>query len=376
MCDPAIERPVAGDLLSCYTTSIAEYMEGNRIDHQLAMGAQLFLAVGLQEARELQFSFVHYHTPLLGETATHSLHLIRRSTAEPHEAARRIVAQCRQRGPVVVVGDAMNLPWLVTYGRKHAPHWFVVRAVDERDGKVQIADRFEFVDEGGTQLPFVGWLDLERLGGLAQVCPMRSHVFQSRDRWAFGAQEQASADDSAEYQWFEGAAPAAHALTSTGALELLARTWAFQAGRRRRPDLPAPQWTCGLDAIDFLAGCCQSHLGDPALYEISDDVWVAARNRQLFARVLQRLGAELDLEALRALAAWCEEQLIPQWYALPRIMHYNVLCLRRGRQPTALLVETMRVVARLEADLIERLAGVLSGSCGIDAPLDEDGGGP
>jgi hypothetical protein len=357
-------RPICGDRLSCYTASIAAYMELAGIDHQLALGTQLFLAVRCQAAPTLRFSFVHYHTPLLGRAITHELQLVRHWAADPATASQRISAHCASAGAVLVVGDAMNLPWLVTFGRKHTPHWFLVTAVDEQAGKVSIVDQFAFIDEAGTQEPFAGWLDLASVGAFAQSCPLSSHIFQSRDTWAFGAQAQLAEGDGAAYQayqWFEAATPpTAFPVARTQALELLGRTALFHTGQQSRADLPAPDWACGLAAIGFLADCFQTHLENPDLYAINDDVWVAARNRELFANLLERLGAELEITALNALSAWCMEQLVPQWYAVPRIMRYNLGVLQRGRRPTALLVETLTKIADLEAQAMERLGGILS----------------
>ncbi len=351
--DRASARPIRGDRLSCYTASIAGYMEAAGIDHQLALGTQLFLAVRCQEQPELRLSFVHYHTPLLGQAITHGMRLVRRSAADPETAARRIIAHCRTSGAVIVVGDAINLPWLVTFGRRHTPHWFLITAVDEQAGKVHIADQFEFIDEAGTQAPFEGWLDLAQVGDFARVCPVRSHVFLSRDMWAFGAHEPPLDEAGAEYQWFEvQEPPAAYPVARTQALDLLARTWMFHTGRQSRADLPAPDWACGLEAIRHLAAYFSAHLDQQDLYTINDDVWVAARNRELFATILDRLGAELDLAALRALGAWCLEQLAPQWHALPRIMRYKLGSLQRGRRPTPLLVETLAKIVDLEAELM------------------------
>jgi len=357
----ASARPIRGDRLSCYTASIAAYMETAGIDHQLALGAQLFLAVRCQAAPSLCFSFVHYHTPLLGRAITHELQLVRRWAADPATAGQHISAHCGSVGAVLVVGDAMNLPWLVTFGRKHTPHWFLVTAVDEQAGKVYVVDQFAFIDEAGTQEPFAGWLDLALVGTFAQGCPVLNHVFQSRDIWAFGAQTPLADGDGAKYQWFETSAPPmAYPVARTEALDLLARTLIFQTGQQSRADLPAPDWVCGLAAIRFLADCFQTHLENPDLYAINDDVWVAARNRELFANLLERLGAELDLPALSALSAWCIEQLVPQWHAVPRIMRYNIGLLQRGRRPTALLVETLTKIADLEAQAMEQLGGILS----------------
>lgn len=347
-----------GDLLSCYTASIAAYLEWHQIDYELVLGSQLFLAVKVEPTATPGFSFVHYHTPLLGNTATHSLQLVRESAAEPEEAARRICAEWRRSGVVIVVGDAMNLPWLVTCGRKHAPHWFVIADIDEQAGQMQIVDQFEFTDAGGVQLPFVGNVELSLLPALSRANPVSKHVFEARDRWVFGARDTSTT--GAEHQWFEQQVlPHMQPVSEPLLWDRLRNTWLYNSGRCRRDDLPAAEWSCGVVAIRRLAEHIERALDDPALYEISDDVWVAARNRQMFTHLLRRLARELKAEALAALAVWAEAELVPQWHAVPRIMHYNLGSLQRGRRPTGLLVQTLHTVADLEAQLVERLGEIV-----------------
>ncbi len=349
---------IRGDLLSCYTASIAAYLERNQIDYELVLGTQLFLAVNVEQAAPPRFSFVHYHTPLLGDTATHSLHIAREAAAEPEEAARRICAEWRRSGAVIVVGDAMNLPWLVTCGRKHAPHWFLIVNIDEQAGQMQIVDQFEFTDAGGVQQPFVGNVELSLLPTLCRTNPVPKHVFEARDRWAFGVCDTGTT--SVEHQWFEQQAlPSMQPVDEPLLWDLLRATWLYNTGQRRRDDLPIAEWSCGVAAIRLLAEQIERALDDPALYEISDDLWVAARNRQMFTHVLRRLARQLNAEELEALAVWGEAELVPQWHAVPRVMHYNLGSLQRGRRPTGLLVQTLHTVADLEAQLMERLGEIV-----------------
>ena len=350
---------IQGNRLSCYTASIAAYMEAHGIDHRLALGAQLFLAVNMQTSDGLQCSFVHYHTPLLGDTATHSLSLMRRSTTDADVAAQAIRAEQARSGAVIVVGDAINLPWLVTYGRKHAPHWFLLSGVNAQ--QLEIVDRFEFVDEAGTQAAFMGTVPLERLPELAQVNPAQQPVFAARDRWAFGVEEYSGPPTWSGYQWFEALQPpTARSVSDAAARALLLQTWRFNTGQQRRADLDPARWSCGLEAIKTLSGCFEEYLTQLDIDEISDDLWVAARNRQMFATTLGWLGARLELDALSSLATWCDEQLVPQWHAIPRVLRYNVGCLRRGRAPSRLLIETLNTIVDLEAECMERLGAIVA----------------
>jgi hypothetical protein len=354
---------IRGDLLSCYTASIAAYLERSQIDSELVLGTQLFLAVKTEHSAAPEFSFVHYHTPLLGDTDTHSLKLARKSAAESEAAVRGIIAEWQRSGAVIVAGDAMNLPWLVTCGRKHAPHWFLLADIDEQAGQMQIMDQFEFTDAAGVQMPFVGKVELSLLAKLAQANPLQHHVFQARDRWAFGACEASTI--GAEYQWFvQQSLPRMQPISEARIWDLLLKTWLYNSGQRQRDDLSPAEWSCGVAAIRLLAERMEHYLDDPALYEISDDLWVAARNRQMFTHVLHRLARELNTGELEALAVWGEAELVTQWHAIPRIMHYNLGSLKRGRRPTSLLVQTLQAVAELEARLMERLGEIVCRTIG------------
>jgi hypothetical protein len=350
---------IRGDLLSCYTASIAAYMERHQIDSELVLGAQLFLALKAEQAGAPKLSFIHYHTPLLGTTPIHALQLIRQEAVNPDEAIHRIIAEWKQSRAVIVVGDAMNLPWLVTCGRRHAPHWFLISDIDEQAGQMQIIDQFEFTDAAGIQQPFVGRVDLCLLGTLARGSPIQNHVFQARDQWAFGLRETNVVSD-APYQWFEQRmARRVEPIGEPVLWNLLQNTYLYHTAQRAWPNRPGPEWYTGLAAIEFLAQYVEHHLADPALYDISDDLWVAARNRQMFMCVLRRLAAELHATALESLAAWGEDTLVAQWHAIPRIMHYNLGSLKRGRRPTALLAQTLAAVAEHEAELMERLGQMI-----------------
>lgn len=352
------QSPVRGDLLSCYTSSIAEYMQQAGIDYQLVMGTQLFLAVNVQSEHPARLSFVHYHTPLLGNFTTHSLHLVRKGTADQAEAMHSIARQCELFGAVIVAGDAINFPWSVTYGKKHAPHWFIITAIDEQHA--YITDRFEFLNEHGMQQPFTGKINREQLATILQAHLVQEHTYQAREQWAFGLEMPTNDQVLQQYQWFESTSrPQSHAADERGIRLLLKNTYAFHSGQQRRIDLSKAGWTYGLQALHSLAHHFETHLDHAAMYQYSDDIWVVARNRQMFAHVLDRLGKTLQVTDLNGLAAWCEAELIEQWNAIPRIMRYNAGCLERGRKPSMLLVESFLTAARLEEILLERLHHIL-----------------
>jgi hypothetical protein len=350
---------VNGALLSCYTASLATYMERQGIDHVLAIGTQLFTGVRVDPEGPVRVRLLHQHSPLLGDRPTYSLHLARRECASPSAAARLIAAEGARSGVVVVCGDAFNLPWLVSGGRRHAPHWFVVHHVDTGRGTCRVTDPFEFVNEDGTQEPYAGELRLELLERLAAAPSGCSAAAAARTSAALGIIETAAPAEGCA--WFEATRPAvSREVGEWGVLGLLRETVAFHTGRSRRSDLGSG-WVPGVDGVRALADCCDRFAEDPVLYDAADDLWVAGRGRALFGVALRRAGElagrrhELD-----ELAAWSDEQLVPRWAALPRIFRYNAALLRRGRRPSPLPGATLRELASLEGRLMARVDELLS----------------
>ncbi|HEX2078001.1 MAG TPA: hypothetical protein VHG08_09835 [Longimicrobium sp.] len=364
MTDTTAHAPVRGDQLSCYTAAIAAYMLRHGIDPDLALGTQLFLAAQKDAGPLLRF--VHYHTPLLGERPTHRLHLARQWAADEREAGERIAAEVRRHGAAIVVGDGMNLPWLVTHGRRHAPHWFLVHGIDDAAGTAAASDAFEFMDEAGEQGAWSGEILLDRLGAAARVNPVEMEVYRAREHLAFGMEERTPHPVFSGHQWFEALEPPrARTLAADDAWALLAATWRFHGGAAAPAHLEG-RWTTGLAALAEVAATARAHLADTALYDVRDDLWVAGRVREAFARVLHRLAGELDHGGLGELAAWCDAELVPQWQAVPRLMRYNLGCLERGRRASALLADTLDRIVALEAEAMERL-GVLAGAMAGEA---------
>jgi hypothetical protein len=354
---------VRGDSLSCFTASIGLYMATQGIDYEMAIGSQLFLASRVQPSAVLPVVFTHYHTPFLGERPAHSLALERHSHIGSLEAVEAIVAECKRSGAAIVVGDAARLPWLVTFGEKHVPHWFVVDAVSEEGDSLHVTDTFEFLDEQGEQRPFSGWFDWEAFSKIVGVVADWPEVYRHRERWAFGCEEQLShISESPSFvcNWFEATRPSRkNTLTAGESLELIRESIAYHSGAKR-PDFLPVEWHCGLDAIRVLPDVFADRLADPGLYAISDDIWVIARTRQLFARTLMDVADKIGSGSLRTLAETAGEHLTSQWLALPRIMRFNVGCMERGRAPRPLLIDLMRQVVDLEEQYVKQLGDIVS----------------
>lgn len=355
--DRADGTTIRGDLLSCYTASIAEYMTGAGIDVDLAIGAQAYLAVRPAESGACEF--VQFHTPLRGDVPTHSLRLARRRTADPGEATALITAEVARSGRAIVVGDTFNVPWQVAHTKAHAPHWFVVDGVRDDAASVHVTDRFEFVNDAGEQRPFHGWLAAGDLPSLATANPDPNPVFAWRDQHAFADREDPGAVATAGYQWYVLDGPPRAAAPGTALL--LDRLAATQAAAGLAPPgaRPGDGWATGPDAVALLAEHFTAHIAEPAAYDNSDDIWVTARNRQLFADTLSALGPRLGLEPVTELGIWAEANVAQPWAGIPRLLQYNRRSLDRGRTPRPVVAEQLRGAAAAEAELLKRLGETL-----------------
>ena len=238
---------------------------------------------------------------------------------------------------MIVAGDTMLLPWLITHEQRHAPHWFLIDAVNESEHTVHITNQFKILDEKGEQRAFDGWLSFKDLALVARADTEPNPVLEHRDRWAFGEEFDPEQSVLGGSQWFEAVTPCvAYPVSSAQCLDLLQSTQTGHGQSLRPASLTDPAWICGLNYLRRLPEYFAANLSDPDLYKISDDLWVAARSRQLFAGTLVRFGGELGLDGLIQVGAFCEAEVVAQWLALPRIMRYNASCLERGRPPRAL----------------------------------------
>jgi hypothetical protein len=352
---------VRGDLLSCYTTSIAQYMKQVDIDYEFAIGTQFFLAVRLATDTYPYLSIVHQHTPLIGEQLTHTLALTLAHTTDWQSFMQSLEGQCEVYHAVIVIGDTYALPWLTSYQKKHAPHWFLITNRDTHTRRFYVNDCFEFTDETGTQHPFIGWIEDQQLEQCLRMTVVPTFLQQQRSQWALGTHIDTSIIRSQEYQWFESTASTSNqAGRESLFFTLLAKTWRQHMGQEHCSHLPAAEWHCGLQGLHFMAEHLSAAREDPRLYEMRDDIWVMARNRQLFAHVLDKVGATLNIAHIREYATWCEEFLIPPWQTLPRIMHYNMQCLQRKRTISSLLSSTLQQVLEQETEAMHRLQRIVA----------------
>jgi hypothetical protein len=355
---PSDRGTTRGDLLSCYTASIAVYAAGAGIDPEQMIATQAYLAVRGSGTGTCEF--VQFHTPLRGDTPTHSLHLRRCHTSDPAEARARIAAEVIRSGQAIVVGDTFNVPWQVAHEKSHAPHWFVADGLADDATAVHVTDRFEFVNDAGEQRAYAGWIELDQIAALATANPDPNPVYAMRDRYAFADSEDTAAIATDGYQWYEREGqPRAAEPDRSSVLARLAAT--YVAGRDGTPPSTGTDdgWVAGPDAVGVLADHFEAGIGEPATYDNSDDIWVTARNRQLFAETLTSLGQRWRLPGLAELGAWAETEVAKPWAGIPQLMQYNQRSLARGRTPRPLVVEQLRAAETAERALIERLGEIL-----------------
>ncbi|HXM56989.1 MAG TPA: hypothetical protein VOB72_16435 [Candidatus Dormibacteraeota bacterium] len=350
----AADTGIAGSELSCYTIAVAALLESLGIEHERAIGAQLYTAVREEDAgsEPSPLGFVHHHTPLRAERLGVP-DLVRRSAASWAEAVEALRGQVAAHGAVIVVGDTFNLPWQNACGRTHAPHWFVIDAFS--DGACHVVDLLEFDGQFGPQAARRGWHPVAGLVDLARAADYGAGKwFQVRERHALGDLE----DDRIictphRYHWYEATIRGDGGST---ALEVLRDTVRHHGGGAVRPDLAAAGWTCGLPALRLLERRFEERLGSPELYDAGADLWVAARTRSLFTRTCDGVGAARRDPRFGQLAEWCREHLLWRWAAVPRVMEYNRSALARGRPPRALLPQLLGEIADAETELVDRLA--------------------
>jgi hypothetical protein len=301
---------VCGDLLCRCTAALAELLRQRGRDWLELIAPEPVLAV--RPACGDVFAFLHHRASLRCAAGGD---LVRAGTDDAGMALAQVRAQVRRDGPVIIAGDTCNLPWSTGHRRRHAPHWFVVDAVG--GGHWHVSDVFAALDDLGLQRPWRGWVAESAQPLLAAGLPDPSAVQRVRERLALGDEEPPL---EGRYQWL-GVRPGKPA----GRASPLGDGWAL-----------------GSTALELLAAHVAGGL-TPGVMALADDLWVAARRRQLYLRWLTRrhglAGAEL---------AGLQEAL-HLWIALPmRLRCPEPEVPGRARQP-APLVDTLRRLAELES---------------------------
>jgi hypothetical protein len=207
------------------------------------------------------------------------------------EALDEAVAEWREaldRGePVLVVGDAYDLPWVPYHGHKHLAHGFVVEGLE--DGIAHVADAYDNVTQWGRAEPLTTALPVEDL---------------------------AAALRDGSWTLLRRVGTAAPVDVGARLAENAAAILAAEADGSYRRFLEAHR-----------------ELDEPSLDNLTLQTWLLARNRSLHARWLGDQADALGELGLTDLPERFEADVVAAWR---RAAETSYMALRRvsaGRQP-------------------------------------------
>jgi len=230
----------------------------------------------------------------------------------PVGALDEAVAEWREalgRGePVLVVGDAFDLPWVPYHGRKHLDHGFVVEGVE--DGVTHVVDAYDNVTQWGRAEPLAttvpvadlaaaledgSWTLLVRVGDAAPL--------DVGERLADNAAAIVAAEADGSYRRFVEA--------------------------HREPD-------------------------EPTLDNLTLQTWLLARNRSLHARWLA------DQEELGDLPERFESQVVAAWRRAAETAYMALRRVSAGRQPPPAALHAAEAAVAAEPALAAELLPAVS----------------
>ena len=230
----------------------------------------------------------------------------------PVGALEEAVAEWREaldRGePVLVVGDAFDLPWVPYHGRKHLDHGFVVEGVE--DGVTHVVDAYDNVTQWGRAEPLAttvpvadlaaaledgSWTLLVRVGDAAPL--------DLGERLADNAAAIVAAEADGSYRRFVEA--------------------------HREPD-------------------------EPTLDNLTLQTWLLARNRSLHARWLA------DQEELGDLPERFESEVVAAWRRAAETAYMALRRVSAGRQPPPAALHAAEAAVAAEPALAAELLPAVS----------------
>ena len=212
--------------------------------------------------------------------------------------------------PVLVVGDAFDLPWVPYHGRKHLDHGFVIEGLE--DGVAHVVDAYDNVTQWGRAAP------------LATTVPV---------------------DDLA-------------AALEDGSWTLLTRVGAatpVDLGDRLADNAAA---ILEADANGSYRRFVEAHfeLDEPTLDNLTLQTWLLARNRSLHAHWLA------DQEELGDLPERFETQVVAAWRRAAETAYMALRRVSAGRQPPPAALQAAEAAVAAEPALAAELLPVRSGS--------------
>ena len=230
----------------------------------------------------------------------------------PVGALDEAVAEWREalgRGePVLVVGDAFDLPWVPYHGRKHLDHGFVVEGVE--DGVTHVVDAYDNVTQWGRAEP------------LATTVPVADLAAALEDgSWTLLVR----VGDAAPLDLGERLADNAAAIVAAEA-----------DGSYRR----------------FVEA--HSEPDEPTLDNLTLQTWLLARNRSLHARWLA------DQEELGDLPERFESEVVAAWRRTAETAYMALRRVSAGRQPPPAALHAAEAAVAAEPALAAELLPAVS----------------
>lgn len=309
------------DTFTCYSAAIATWVAGSRDDWPRVVNPGLWLTL-VTDVPDGRFGFVHFAPGLRSALG------LERTGSDTEAAVPGVLEELSASGRVIVAGDGFNLPWHVAYGRRHAPHWYVLGGPPEAP---TVLDPFACRNELGTQAAWREPLAADLLPRVLLSLPGDDPVALLRERLALGDDAGTPAQQH-RCQWFT---------------------------RREVDQHRAPSGLGGPEAIRRLAVHFRERGRDPDAYAQADDIWSIARHRAFLCRYGQAL-AERDAD--EQIRTWVQEHggpLAKRWGHMAPLMMQATLALSAGRAPSASVPDTLDELAERERAADQALPAAL-----------------
>jgi hypothetical protein len=307
-------------LLSCYTASLARYLEGTYDDPltRVARSVRLAVCTGLPNGL---VAFSNHGTPLCDLEADHRL--VYRGAPEPAALLAGLDREMATGHGALAVTYTGAMAWSRAAPEQSAPHFLLLRA--RRGGRWRVEDAFRALLPTGHQEPFTGWISTDQLvTAMTPPLPLRPE-HRLRKQYAFGFAVPLPPDE--HYQW-------------------LSRDGVVPGAVVAKP----PGWICDLAALRFLGDFWAALDQHPDRVRFLDDMWACARHHTFrYAHLMS--SQRLARNERRVVAAAHDA-----WQDLPMALRFVADCLARGRARPSLIRTTFGQLLRLEDDV----AGVLA----------------
>ncbi|HEX6872093.1 MAG TPA: aminotransferase class III-fold pyridoxal phosphate-dependent enzyme [Micromonosporaceae bacterium] len=302
----------AGDL-SCYTASLAGYLDGRVASPLSRIARSVRLAVRTDLPGSL-LAFSHHAVPLC--RLDDGRHLRYQARADQTELLAELDRDLSVEGAALLVTYTGAMAWSLAGEDQCAPH--LVQLTGRDAHRWRVSDAFRALLPHGRQEPYDGWLSTAELIAAMTPPPELAPEHRLRLQHAFGIALPLQPGD--QFQWLRPMAPAG------------------------QPPLPEPPaWIVETTAaLRYLCDRFAALGEEPGMARFVDDVWAAAQHHTFsyrhVARHLPLTPAELD--AVRAAH--------DAWADLPMALRFAVESARRNRPRPALVRATFDQLSRAE----------------------------